>query len=168
VFFVCADFLCVGFCLCVCGGWCVFWSIPLLFFVWLCFEACLLFWLCFGFFACLFLSGSVFFCRFLSLAMLGVWAVPLTEAVSFKVCLERGCRVMVPKAVRVRFGLDPGQVLLVMVSPLGAGWGWETFYGKVDKSGRITIPKLTLSLLQSRAGEQSLMGAAMEVSIEPA
>jgi hypothetical protein len=38
----------------------------------------------------------------------------------------------------------------------------------MDTSGRITIPKLTLKLLQSKAYEkQSLTGAIMEVRLEP-
>jgi hypothetical protein len=56
----------------------------------------------------------------------------------------------------------------VMVCPVDVRVSWETFYGRMDKSGRITIPKLTLSLLQSCAHDQSLVGAVMEVSIEPA
>jgi hypothetical protein len=47
-------------------------------------------------------------------------------------------------------------------------YGWEIFYARMDKSGRITIPKLTLRLLQSRADKQDLTGAVIEVSIEPA
>jgi len=27
-------------------------------------------------------------------------------------------------------------------------YGWETFYVRMDKSGRVTIPKLTLKLLR--------------------
>jgi hypothetical protein len=39
----------------------------------------------------------------------------------------------------------------------------------MDKSGRITIPKLTLKLLQDRTREkQSLTGAVMEVHLEQA
>ena len=45
----------------------------------------------------------------------------------------------------------------------------ETFYARMDKSGRITIPKLTLKLLQDRTHEkQSLTGAVMAVTLEPA
>lgn len=47
--------------------------------------------------------------------------------------------------------------------------GWETFYARMNKSGRITIPELMLKLLQDRTREkQSLTGAVMEVCLEPA
>ena len=52
--------------------------------------------------------------------------------------------------------------------PVDLRLDYENFYGKMDKSGRITIPKLTLSQLQSCAGDQSLFGAVIEMSIEPA
>ena len=46
--------------------------------------------------------------------------------------------------------------------------GWETFYVRMDQSGRITILKLTLRPLQDRTREkQSLTGAVMEVRLEP-
>lgn len=104
-----------------------------------------------------FLSWKVLCCLVLSACMQGLWALGLSEDVSFKASLQRarGYRFRLPKAVRVQFGLDPCQVLLVMVCPLGASMSWETFYGRVYKSERITIPKLTLSLLQSHAGEQT-------------
>jgi hypothetical protein len=44
----------------------------------------------------------------------------------------------------------------------------ENFYAKMDKSGRITIPKLTLKLLGSLRPEVSLTGAVMLVQLEPA
>ncbi|MBN1245745.1 hypothetical protein JXA31_09160 [Candidatus Bathyarchaeota archaeon] len=93
--------------------------------------------------------------------------MPLTEEVTFKACLQKGNRVQVPKAVRWRFRLESNQVLRVMVCPVDVRMSWETFYGRMDKSGRITIPKLTLSLLQNRARQQTLTGAAMEVTLEP-
>jgi bifunctional DNA-binding transcriptional regulator/antitoxin component of YhaV-PrlF toxin-antitoxin module len=94
--------------------------------------------------------------------------VPLTEAVSFKTCLQKGNRVQVPKPVRWQFKLEASQVLRVMVCLVDVRMSWETFYGRMDESGRITIPKLTLSLLQSKADQQSLIGAVMEVNLEPA
>jgi bifunctional DNA-binding transcriptional regulator/antitoxin component of YhaV-PrlF toxin-antitoxin module len=43
---------------------------------------------------------------------------------------------------------------------------WESFYARMDKSGRITIPKLTLKLLEDGTHEkQSLMGAVMEITL---
>jgi hypothetical protein len=72
----------------------------------------------------------------------------------------------VHKPVRWQFKLETSQILKVIVHPVDVHLCWETFYGKMDKSGCITIPKLTLSLLQSKADQQSLTGAVMEVNIE--
>jgi len=98
----------------------------------------------------------------------GVVLMPLTEPVSFKTVLQKGNRIQLPKLVRWKYKLEQDQVLKVSVRALNV-FGWETFYARMDKSGRITIPKLTLSLLQSRARDrQSLTGVVMEVDIEPA
>ena len=87
---------------------------------------------------------------------------------TFKTRLQTGNRVQVPKPIRLRFALDASQALRVVVGVLGVHSGWETFYANMDKSGRITIPKLTLSLLQTGISEQSLAGLIFEVNIEPA
>jgi hypothetical protein len=95
--------------------------------------------------------------------------VPLRERVDFKTRLQRGNRVQLPKLVRWRYKLESDQVLKVTVSVVGAWGGYETFYGKMDKSGRLTIPRLTLQLLQARMhGEPSLAGAVMELRLAPA
>ena len=44
--------------------------------------------------------------------------------------------------------------------------GWETFYARMGKDGRITLPRLMRELLRGR--EQSLTGYVMEVILEPA
>ncbi len=94
--------------------------------------------------------------------------MPLTERVGFKARLQRGNRVQLPKLIRWRYKLESGQVLRVTVSVLGAWGGFETFYGRMDKSGRVTIPRLTLELLCTRIhGEPNLAGAVMEVRVEP-
>jgi hypothetical protein len=51
------------------------------------------------------------------------------------------------------------------VHPVNPHLGYEDFYGRIDKSGRITVPKLTLKMLEEE--NQSLTGAVMEVTIEP-
>jgi bifunctional DNA-binding transcriptional regulator/antitoxin component of YhaV-PrlF toxin-antitoxin module len=95
-------------------------------------------------------------------------ALPLTENVTFKTRLQTGNRVQVPKPIRNRYTIDSSQILIVDVRVLGAHSKWETFYVSMDKSGRITIPKLTLNLLQGGASEQGLAGLIFEVNIEPA
>jgi len=95
--------------------------------------------------------------------------MPLTERVEFKAALQKGNRVQLPKLVRWRFKLETSQILKVTVTAVNVFGGWETFYGKMDKSGRMTIPKLALKQLQNRRRDlQSLTGTIMEVRIEPA
>ena len=100
--------------------------------------------------------------------MFGGLSVPLTERVDFKTRLQRGNRVQLPKLVRWRYKLESDQVLKVTVSVAGTWGGFEPFYGRMDKSGRLTIPRLTLQLLQARMrGEPSMTGTVMEVWLDP-
>jgi bifunctional DNA-binding transcriptional regulator/antitoxin component of YhaV-PrlF toxin-antitoxin module len=95
--------------------------------------------------------------------------MPLTEPVTFKTVLQKGNRIQLPKLVRWKYKLEQDQILKVSVTALNFYGGWETFYARMDKSGRITVPKLVLKLLEDAAEEkQSLTGAIMEVNIEPA
>ena len=95
--------------------------------------------------------------------------MPLTEAVSFKCALQKGNRIQVPNLVRWQFKLETTQVLKVTVNVAGSYSGSESFYAKMSKDGRITVPWLTLILLQKRAtGEKSLRTYALEVKLEPA
>jgi hypothetical protein len=95
----------------------------------------------------------------------GLNNMPLTQKVSFKTMLQRGNRVQVPKVVRWQFKMDSEQVLKVTVNALNVWSGWETFYARMGRDGRITLPKLTRELLRGR--EQSLTGYVMEVMLEP-
>jgi bifunctional DNA-binding transcriptional regulator/antitoxin component of YhaV-PrlF toxin-antitoxin module len=94
--------------------------------------------------------------------------LPLTERVEFKAALQKGNRVQVPKLVRWRFKLESDQVLKVSVTALNLFSGWETFYAAMDKSGRITIPKLVLKQLGSLRQDISLVGSVFKVWLEPA
>jgi bifunctional DNA-binding transcriptional regulator/antitoxin component of YhaV-PrlF toxin-antitoxin module len=95
--------------------------------------------------------------------------VPLTEAVCFKVRLEACGRVMVPKQVRWRFKLESSQVLRVEVRPLELRFWSEEFYGRMDKRGRLTVPKLVLELMEKEFEEgRNLLGSVLDVTIEPA
>ena len=91
--------------------------------------------------------------------------VPLTQKVSFKTMLQKGNRVQVPRVVRWQFKMDTEQVLKVTVTAFNVFSGWETFYARMGRDGRITLPKLTRELLRGR--EQSLTGYVMEVVLEP-
>ena len=92
--------------------------------------------------------------------------VPLNQKVSFKTMLQKGNRVQVPKLVRWQFKMDSEQVLKVSVTAVNLWSGWQTFYAKMGRDGRITIPKLQRELLRGR--EQNLTGYVMDVTLEPA
>jgi hypothetical protein len=65
--------------------------------------------------------------------------------------------------------LEPTQVLEVTVDPVGSFGVMESFYATMRSDGRITIPKLTLILLQSKTyDKQSLTGKVLEVRLAPA
>jgi hypothetical protein len=90
----------------------------------------------------------------------------LTQRVSFKTVLQRGNRIQVPRLVRWQFKMDSEQVLKVVVAAVKFWTGWQTFYARMGRDGRITIPKLTRELL--RGGKQNLAGCVMDVTLEPA
>jgi hypothetical protein len=92
--------------------------------------------------------------------------VPLTQKVSFKTMLQKGNRVQVPKVVRWQFKMDTEQVLKVSVHAVNVWSDWQTFYARMGRDGRITVPKLQRELLRDR--EQELTGYVMEVTLEPA
>ena len=92
--------------------------------------------------------------------------VPLTQKVSFKTMLQKGNRVQVPRVVRWQFKMDPEQILKVTVNALNVFSDWQTFYARMGRDGRITIPKLQRELLRGK--EQDLTGYVMDVTLEPA
>lgn len=92
--------------------------------------------------------------------------VPLSKKVIFHGVLERGNRVQIPKPIRWQFKLEPNQILKVGVNALDLGRGWQFFYGKMEKDGRIHISKVVLLVLRGEA--PSLAGVIMEITLEPA
>jgi bifunctional DNA-binding transcriptional regulator/antitoxin component of YhaV-PrlF toxin-antitoxin module len=96
-----------------------------------------------------------------------VFGVPLTSVVVFKAVLQKGNRLQVPKLVRWKFKMEPGQVLRIGVD-FGHSYGQrEYFFGRMNRDGRITVPKVTLGLLQDRFEGKSLLGYVLEVRLEP-
>ena len=72
--------------------------------------------------------------------------MPLTEGVRFKAVLQKGNRIQVPRLIRWQFKMEPTQILKVTVEDMD---GRETsFYAKMNKDGRLTIPKLDLKVLE--------------------
>jgi bifunctional DNA-binding transcriptional regulator/antitoxin component of YhaV-PrlF toxin-antitoxin module len=92
--------------------------------------------------------------------------LPLTKRVSFKTILQKNNRVQIPRLVRTQYKLEPFEVLKVTASVTGLVVFSESFFARIQKGGRIVIPKLTLDLL--RHDEPSLEGYAIEVTLEPA
>ena len=73
-----------------------------------------------------------------------------------------------PKLVRWKFKLESDQVLKAAVCRVGV-ISWVTFYACMDKSGRITVPKVIQNeFLNSAFGLQSLIGTIMHVRLAPA
>lgn len=90
----------------------------------------------------------------------------LTEKVTFTTALQTTNRVQIPRLIRWRFKMDCEQALKVGVNFTDLHRGWQFFYAKMRKDGRITIPRLVLTLFGSEQG--SLAGCVVEVMLEPA
>jgi hypothetical protein len=93
-------------------------------------------------------------------------SLPLTRTVNFRAVLQKGHRFQVPRLIRWEFKMEPSQVLRVSVG-LANGYHDEDFFGKMNRDGRLTIPKLTLDLLQDRLDGKSLVGCALKVQLSP-
>ncbi len=93
--------------------------------------------------------------------------MPLIAKVKFQAVLEKGNRLQIPKLILWQFKMEQNQVLKVGVYPKQLFRGWEFFYAKMDKQGRILIPQLTLSIMASEE-HSNLEGYVFEVILEPA
>ena len=62
--------------------------------------------------------------------------------------------------------MEKGEALKVTVNVVGLFSNTESYWTKMRKDGRITVPKLVLALLKQK--ETSLEGYTMEVTLEPA
>ena len=92
--------------------------------------------------------------------------MPLNESVSFKAVLQKGNRVQIPRLFRWQYRMEADQVLRVNVR-VADSFAEEKFLARMARDGRLTIPKLTLKLLQE-GGEGGLEGCVLEVTVEPA
>jgi hypothetical protein len=93
--------------------------------------------------------------------------MPLIAKVSFETVLEKGNRLQIPKLILWQFKMEQNQVLKVSVSPKQIWCGYKSFYAKMDKQGRILIPKLTLALMANKENP-NLEGYVFDVILEPA
>ncbi len=92
--------------------------------------------------------------------------MPLTEKVTFKTLLQKGDRLQIPRLIQWQFKMEQNEVLRVGVAPKGLFVGWQYFYAKMDKQGRILIPKLTLTIMTEKENP-NLTGYIFDVSLEP-
>ena len=93
--------------------------------------------------------------------------MPLTTKVSFETLLEIGNKLQIPKLIQGQFTIEQNQVLKVSVAPKRLCGGSKCFYAKMDKQGRILIPKLTLSMMANKENPH-LEGYIFDVTLEPA
>ena len=93
--------------------------------------------------------------------------MPLTVRVNFVTVLEKGNRLQVPKLIRWQFKMEHPQVLSVRVSLKRLLEVNDCFYAKMDKQGRILIPKLALALMANKENP-NLEGCIFDVWLEPA
>jgi hypothetical protein len=61
--------------------------------------------------------------------------------------------------------MEPKQVLKIGVSRVSVYGHERWFFGRMNVDGRITIPKLTLSLLQDEFDSKSLVGCVLKVKL---
>jgi bifunctional DNA-binding transcriptional regulator/antitoxin component of YhaV-PrlF toxin-antitoxin module len=94
--------------------------------------------------------------------------MPLTEKVEFRAVLQRGNRVQIPRLIRWQFKLEPDQVLYVTVDVQEDSPGEQDFYARMTRDGRLTIPKVTLKVLQEESGKDSLVGYVFMIALKPA
>jgi hypothetical protein len=92
--------------------------------------------------------------------------MPLTRKLTFRASLQKSHRVQIPKLIRGEFKLESNQVLKVGFTIPEKFKGWQFFYAKMEKTGRLFIPKKTLSIWQNERA--SLPGCIVEVTLEPA
>ncbi len=93
--------------------------------------------------------------------------MPLTQNVAFQVALQKGNRLQIPKLIQLQFKIEQTQVLKVHISAKQLYVTTAPFYAKMDKQGRILIPKLLLDSL-TNSDTRSLAGYVFDVSIQPA
>jgi hypothetical protein len=94
--------------------------------------------------------------------------MPLANSVSFKAVRGKGNRIQIPTIIRWEFKLESTQLLTMTVQLFGRGVH-ETFYAKMNKDGRITIPKINAELIKTHLHkEEKLADYAFEITLTPA
>lgn len=91
--------------------------------------------------------------------------MPLTMHVWFKAKLRVGNRIQIPRAIRWEHRLEPDQVLRVSVEHVDL-MGGEVFYGRMNRDGRLTMPRLVVDMLCQNYELKSLVGEVFNVSLD--
>ena len=91
--------------------------------------------------------------------------MPLTQKVTFQTVIEKGNRIQIPKIIRWQFKIESTQILKVGINAIDLGRGWQFFYTKMYKDGRIHVSKLAALVLQGE--KPSLAGYLLEITLEP-
>ena len=98
----------------------------------------------------------------------GALYMPLTQQETFKTKLQRHNRLAIPTLLRWQYKIEADELLKVSLKPLNQeGYGEEEFLAKVAVDGPLTIPKLTMQILEQAEGK-NLTGVIFEVTITPA
>ncbi|MGO8805410.1 MAG: hypothetical protein ACLQO7_02245 [Candidatus Bathyarchaeia archaeon] len=92
--------------------------------------------------------------------------MPLDQNVTFPAVLEKGNRVQIPKTIVWQFKMEQNQMLRISVETEKTMLP-RYFYARMDKQGRILIPKLTLTLM-TREEKPNIAGEILEVTVQPA
>jgi len=78
-------------------------------------------------------------------------SMPVLEIERFMGRLQRGNRVQVPRLIRWRHKLEPGEVLYVEVYDREQ-YRRQKFYVRLSRDGRFTIPKVVAEASGAEAG----------------
>jgi hypothetical protein len=89
----------------------------------------------------------------------------LTRKITFRGMLQIGDRVQIPNAIRWEFKLESDQLLKIGFSVPNNFRGWQFYFAKMEKAGRISIPEAILS--QWEQERASLSGCIVEITLEP-
>ncbi len=92
--------------------------------------------------------------------------MPLTAKVNFETRLEKGNRLQIPKLIQWQFKMEQNQVIKVQVTPKRLYGDPQHFYAKMDKQGRILIPKLTIAIMANKENP-NLERHIFNVTLEP-
>ena len=93
--------------------------------------------------------------------------MPLTHIVRFKAVIGKGNRIQIPRLIRWEFKLETTQLLKGHIYLFGRGVE-ETFYVKMNKDGRITVPKLNANLIKMELSDEEIIyRQAFEITLEP-